>query len=329
MPDRSLMRAVRAEQAGGAEVMRVAEVEVPTPGPGEVLVRHSAIGLNFIDVYQRSGLYPMTWPSGLGLEAAGTVEAVGEAVSRFKVGDRIAYANGPPGAYAEAHVVAEGRAVAVPDDIPLETAAAVMLKGMTAEYLVRRTFHVKRGDTILVHAAAGGVGLILCQWAKAIGATVIGTTGSEAKAVLARAHGCDHVIIHGHEDVAERVRGITGGRGVPVVYDAVGAATFEASLASLARRGTLVLFGNASGPVPPFDPLRLSRGGSLYVTRPTLFDYVATTEELDDSAAALFAMIRSGAVKVEIGQTWPLDRIREAHEALEARRTTGSTLLIP
>jgi NADPH:quinone reductase len=327
MPD--MMRAVRADRAGGPDGLRVVEIEVPTPGPGQVLVRHVACGLNFIDVYQRIGLYPVTWPTGLGQEAAGTVVAVGDGVTRFRPGDRIAYANGPPGAYAEAHLVAEDRAVHVPDDIPLETAAAAMLKGMTAEYLVRRTFHVKQGDTILVHAAAGGVGLILCQWAKAIGATVIGTVGSEAKAELARTHGCDHVVLYDREDVAERVRSITGGRGVPVAYDSVGAATFESSLASLARRGTLVLFGNASGPVPPFDPLRLSRGGSLYVTRPTLSDYVATIEDLDASAAALFAVIRSGRVRIEIGQSWPLDQVREAHEALEARRTVGSTLLIP
>lgn len=327
MPD--MMRAVRVERAGGPDVLRVVQIEVPVPGPGQVLVRHAACGLNFIDVYHRTGLYPLTWPTGLGQEAAGTVEAVGDGVTRFRPGDRIAYANGPPGAYAELHVVAEDRAVPVPDDIPLETAAAVMLKGMTAEYLVRRTFHVKQGDTILVHAAAGGVGLILCQWAKAIGATVIGTVGSEAKADLARAHGCDHIILYDREEVAERVKAITGGRGVPVAYDSVGAATFESSLASLARQGTLVLFGNASGPVPPFDPLRLSRGGSLYVTRPTLVDYVATVEELDQSAAALFEVIRSGAVRIEIGQTWPLDQVREAHEALEARRTVGSTLLIP
>lgn len=327
MPD--MMRAVRAERAGGPDVLQLVEIEVPAPGPGQVLVRHAACGLNFIDVYQRTGLYPLSYPTGLGQEAAGTVEAVGDGVTRFRPGDRIAYANGPPGAYADAHVVAEDRAVRVPDHIPLETAAAVMLKGMTAEYLVRRTFHVKQGDTILVHAAAGGVGLILCQWARAIGATVIGTVGSEAKAELARAHGCDHVVLYDREDVAERVRSITGGRGVPVAYDSVGADTFESSLASLARRGTLVLFGNASGPVPPFDPLRLSRGGSLYVTRPTLVDYVATVEDLDQSAAALFEMIGSGRVRIEIGQTWPLDQVREAHEALEARRTVGSTLLIP
>ncbi|RZJ05732.1 MAG: quinone oxidoreductase [Brevundimonas sp.] len=323
------MRAVRATRAGGPEVLELADVEVPTPGPGQVLVRHAAMGLNFIDVYQRTGLYPLTYPIGLGLEAAGTVEAVGEGVTRFKIGDRIAYANGPPGAYAEAHVVAADRAVHVPDDVPLETAAGVMLKGMTAEYLVRRTFHVKRGDTILLHAAAGGVGLILCQWAKALDATVIGTVGSEAKAELARAHGCDHIIFYDREDVAERVKTLTGGEGVAVVYDSVGASTFEASLASLKRRGTLVLFGNASGPVPPFDPLKLSRGGSLYVTRPTLFDYVATVEELDASAAALFGMIGSGKIRIEIGQTWPLAQIQEAHQALEARQTTGTTIILP
>lgn len=323
------MCAVRIDRAGGPEVLELVDTPVPSPGPGQVLVRHAAMGLNFIDVYQRTGLYPLSYPTGLGLEGAGVVEAVGDGVARFRIGERIAYANGPPGAYAEAHVVAEDRAVHVPHDIPLETAAAVMLKGMTAEYLVRRTFHVKPGDVILVHAAAGGVGQILCQWAKAIGATVIGTAGSEAKAELARSRGCDHVILYDREDVADRVKAITSGKGVAVAYDSVGKSTFEASLASLSRRGTLVLFGNASGPVPPFDPLRLSRGGSLYVTRPTLFDYVATVEELDASAAALFEVIRSGAMKIDIGQTFPLTKIREAHETLEARKTTGSTIIIP
>lgn len=325
----STQSAVRFDYAGGPEVLKLAEVPVPSPGPGEILVRNAAVGLNFIDVYQRSGLYALPLPSGLGKESAGVVEAIGEGVARFKIGDRVATATAPVGAYAQFHVMPEDAAVAVPDDISLETAAAVMLKGMTAEYLVRRTFHVKQGDVILVHAAAGGVGLILCQWAKALGAIVIGTVGSEAKAALARDHGCDHVILYDREDVAERVKAITEGRGVKVAYDSVGAATFESSLASLARRGTLVLFGNASGPVPPFDPLRLSRGGSLYVTRPTLFDYVATVEELDASAAALFEVIRSGAVKIQIGQTFPLERVRDAHEALEGRKTTGSTLLIP
>lgn len=321
--------AVRIERHGDAEVLELVEVSVGSPGPGEILVRHAAVGLNFIDIYHRTGLYPLSLPSGLGKEAAGTVEAVGDGVTRFQVGDRVATATAPLGAYRQFHVWPETAAVAVPDDISLETAAAVMLKGMTAEFLVRRAFHVKQGDEILLHAAAGGVGLILGQWAKSLGATVIGTVGSEAKAELARTHGADYVILYDSEDVAARVKAITEGRGVVVAYDSVGQATFESSLASLAKRGMLVLFGNASGPVPPFDPLRLARGGSLYVTRPTLFDYVATVEELDASAAALFAVIRSGAVKVEIGQTFPLANVRDAHEALAGRRTTGSTLLIP
>lgn len=321
--------AVRFDRHGGPEVLEATEVPVPSPGPGEILIRHAAVGLNFIDVYQRAGLYPLPLPSGLGKEAAGTVEAAGDGVTRFKVGDRVATASAPVGAYSQFHVLPEAAAVAVPGDISLEIAAAVMLKGMTAEYLIRRTFHVKQGDEILLHAAAGGVGLILGQWAKSLGARVIGTVGSEAKAALARTHGSDEVILYDREDVAARVKDLTDGRGVAVAYDSVGQATFESSLASLKRRGTLVLFGNASGPVPPFDPLRLSRGGSLYVTRPTLFDYVATVEELDASATALFEVIRSGAVKVDIGQTFPLADVRQAHEALEGRRTTGSTLLIP
>ncbi|WP_029417530.1 quinone oxidoreductase family protein [Brevundimonas bacteroides] len=323
------MRAVRLDRAGGPEVLEIATVPVPEPGPGQVRIRHHAIGLNFIDIYQRDGLYPLTYPTGLGLEAAGVVEAVGEGVTRFAVGDRIAYANGPPGAYAEAHVVHQDRAVRLPGDIAFETAAAAMLKGMTAEYLVQRVFHVKQGDAILVHAAAGGVGLILCQWAQSLGATVIGTVGSEAKAELARSHGCDHVILYDREDVAAQVREITAGEGVAVAYDSVGAATLEASLSSLHRRGMFVTYGNASGPVPPLEPLRLSRGGSLFMTRPTLFDYVATPEELDASAQALFAVIRSGQVKIEIGQTFALDQVRQAHEALAGRKTVGSTLLAP
>jgi len=325
----SIQSAVRFDHHGGAEVLELVEVPVPSPGPGEILVRNVAIGLNFIDIYQRTGLYPLPLPSGLGKESAGVVEAVGEGVTRFKVGDRVATATAPVGAYSQFHLMPETAAVTVPDDISLEVAAAVMLKGMTSEFLINRAFHVKQGDEILLHAAAGGVGLILGQWAKSLGATVIGTVGSEAKAELAKAHGSDHVILYDREDVAARVREITEGRGVAVAYDSVGQSTFESSLASLKRRGTLVLFGNASGPVPPFDPLRLSRGGSLYVTRPTLFDYVATVEELDASAAALFTVIRSGAVKVEIGQTFPLAEVRQAHEALAGRKTTGSTLLIP
>ncbi|OYX69712.1 MAG: quinone oxidoreductase [Caulobacter sp. 32-67-35] len=269
----------------------------------------------------------MKMPAVLGLEAAGIVEALGEGVTRFVAGDRVAY-NGSLGAYAEAAVVPAERAVKVPDSVSLDVAAAVLLKGMTAEFLVRRCFHVKPGDIVLVHAAAGGVGSILVQWCKTLGATVIATVGSVAKAAIARELGADHVILYGHEDVAARVAEITAGKGVAVVYDGVGKDTFEASLKSLARRGVLATFGNASGPVPPFSPLELS-GKSLFVTRPRLFDYIVTTEELDESAQALFAVLASGAVKIDIGQTFPLSEARAAHEALEGRRTTGATLLLP
>jgi len=303
------------------------DLPLPAPGPGQIRVRHVAVGLNFIDTYHRSGLYPMRMPAVLGLEAAGVVDAVGDGVTRFSPGDRVAY-NGSPGAYAEAAVVPADRAVRVPDAVSLETAAAVLLKGMTAEFLVRRCFHVKPGDQVLIHAAAGGVGQLLVQWCKALGATVLATVGSADKAAIALRLGADHVILYGTEDVAVRVAELTGGKGVAVVYDGVGKDTFEASLKSLGRRGVLATFGNASGPVPPFAPLELS-GRSLYVTRPRLFDYIATTEELDESAEALFAVLATGAVKVEIGQTFPLREARAAHEALEGRRTTGATLLMP
>ncbi|MBO9557201.1 MAG: quinone oxidoreductase [Caulobacter sp.] len=321
------MLAIQAVRIGGPEVLEAVDLPIPSPGPGQILVRHQAVGLNFIDTYHRGGLYPMKMPAVLGLEAAGVVEVVGEGVARFKAGDRVAY-NGTLGAYAEAAVVPADRAVKVPDGVSLETAAAVLLKGMTAEFLVRRCHKVEPGQTVLVHAAAGGVGSLLVQWAKALGATVIATVGSQAKAAIARDLGADHVILYGEEDVAARVAEITGGRGVAVAYDGVGKDTFEASFKSLGRRGVLATFGNASGPVPPFAPLELS-GKSLYVTRPRLFDYIATTQELDDSAAALFAVLGSGAVKIEIGQTFPLAEARAAHEALEGRRTTGATLLIP
>jgi len=321
------MLAIQFSRTGGPEVLEAVEVEVPSPAAGQILVRHAAVGLNYIDTYHRSGLYPLKLPSGIGLEAAGTVEAVGDGVTRFKVGDRVAY-NGTMGAYAEAAVAPADRAVKVPEGVSLETAAAVMLKGMTAEFLVRRCFHVKHGDAVLVHAAAGGVGQILVQWCKSLGATVIATVGSEAKAAIVRDLGADHVIDYSHEDVAAKVAELTGGKGVAVVYDGVGKDTWTASLKSLARRGVMVTFGNASGPVPPFAPLELS-GKSLFVTRPRLFDYIATTEELDESAEALFAVIGSGAVKIDIGQTFPLAEARAAHEALEGRRTTGATLLIP
>jgi NADPH2:quinone reductase len=323
------MLAIQAERAGGPEVLTVVDRPEPKPGPGQILIRHEAVGLNFIDTYQRSGLYPIPFPSILGLEGAGLVEAVGEGVTRFRPGDRAGYASGPLGAYSEAHLVPASRAVKLPDGMDCRTAAAVMLKGMTAEFLVRRCFPVTSGDAVLIHAAAGGVGLILAQWARSIGARVIGTAGSEAKAEMALAHGCETVILYDREDVAARVKALTDGAGVRVVYDGVGAATFEGSLASLGRRGMLVSYGNASGPAPAVEPLRLSRGGSLFLTRPTLFDYVDTTEDLDDSAAALFAVIGSGAVKVAIGGEYPLAEARAAHEAIEARGTTGSTLLIP
>ena len=321
------MLAIQATRAGGPEVLEVIDLPVPSPAPGQILVRHQAVGLNFIDTYHRGGLYPMKMPAVLGLEAAGVVEALGEGVTRFLVGDRVAY-NGTLGAYAEAAVVPADRAVKVPDAVSLETAAAVLLKGMTAEFLVRRCHRVKPGQIVLVHAAAGGVGSILVQWAKALGATVIATVGSEAKAALARGHGADHVILYDHEDVAAQVMEITDGHGVAVVYDGVGKDTFAASLKSLGRRGTLVTFGNASGPVPPFPPLELGVK-SLFLTRPRLFDYIFTTAELDESATALFAALESGAVRIEVGQRFALADARAAHEALEGRRTTGATLLIP
>jgi NADPH2:quinone reductase len=301
----------------------------PEPGPGQIRIRHGAIGLNYIDTYQRSGLYPLALPAVLGMEAAGTVEAVGEGVTRFHVGDRAGYANGSSGAYAEAAIIAEGRAVKLPGHISDETAAAVMLKGLTVEMLVQRCYSLKQGQTALVHAAAGGVGGMLVQWAKAIGATVIGTAGSETKLALALSHGADHVLPTDDPAWPDKVRGLTGGRGVDVVYDGVGKATADGSLKSLAKRGWLILYGGASGPAPPIDPLALMRGGSLFLTRPSLFDYTADTLELDAAARDLFGMLASGAVKPEIGQRFALKDAAEAHRALEARATTGSTLLIP
>jgi NADPH2:quinone reductase len=314
------MKAIQISKAGGPDVMELVEVETPTPGPGEILIRHEAIGLNFIEIYQRSGLYPMPMPTGLGQEAAGVVEAVGEGVTRFAVGDRAGYCTGPSGSYAEASVLKAARAVRLPDAISSKVAAASMLRGMTAEYLIRRAWPVKAGDTVLIHAAAGGLGIILTQWAKVLGLRVIGTVGSEEKAKVARGFGADEIIFYDHEDVAARV---------PVVYDGVGKKTFEGSLASLRRRGCLIAFGNASGPADPLQIGRLSRMGSLYVTRPTLNDYVAATEELDDSAEALFGLIAAGKITVEIGSERPLAEVRQAHEDMEARRTVGANILIP
>ncbi|RAK67358.1 quinone oxidoreductase family protein [Phenylobacterium kunshanense] len=322
------MRAVRFEKTGGPEVLELVDVDLPEPKPGQVRVRHEAIGINFIDTYHRTGLYPVKLPCTPGGEAAGVVEALGEGVTRLKIGDRVAYSGGF-GAYAEANVVAADRTVRIPDGVDSRTAAASLLKGMTVEALLCRTYPVKAGETILVHAAAGGVGQIMVQWAKAIGAEVIATVGSEAKAAKARELGADHVILYREQDVAAEVRRITGGKGVPVAYDSVGKETFEGTLGSLARRGLFVTFGNASGPVPPFAPGRLAQGGSLYLTRPTLFDYIVTPEELTASAGALFGMIGSGKVKIEIGQTFALADARRAHEALEGRNTVGASLLIP
>jgi NADPH2:quinone reductase len=322
------MLAVRARQAGGPEVLEAVDVPIPTAGAGQILVRHEAVGLNYIDTYQRSGLYPIRFPAVLGMEAAGRVEAVGEGVDRFKVGDAVAYAGGA-GAYGEFNAVPAARAVALPAAVSTRIAAAALLKGMTVEYLLCRCFSVRAGQSILVHAAAGGVGTILIQWAKAIGAHVIGTVGSEEKAAVASSYGCDEVILYRREDVAERVRALTGGEGVPVVYDSVGKDTFEASLGALARRGTLVSFGNASGAVTAINPLVLMQRGSLFFTRPTLMDYTASREDLELSAGALFAMIESGKVKIDIGQTFPLKDARAAHEALESRATVGASLLIP
>ncbi|MDR3508988.1 MAG: quinone oxidoreductase [Caulobacteraceae bacterium] len=323
------MLAIQIQRTGGPEVLEAVDLPAPIPGPGQILIRHKAIGLNYIDTYHRTGLYPVKLPAVLGQEAAGLVEAVGEGVTRFKAGDRVAYGSGPMGAYSELHVVPADRAVKVPDGISLEIAAAIMLKGMTAEFLIRRCHPILSGEWILVHAAAGGVGSILTQWAHALGTRVIGTVGSAAKAKIAKAQGCEEVILYGEEDVAARVKEITHGKGASAVYDGVGAATFEASLNSLARRGILVSYGNASGPAPAVEPGRLARGGSLYLTRPTLFDYIATHAELESSASAVFEAVSSGSIKIEIGQTFALAEARKAHEALEGRATTGSTLLLP
>jgi len=322
------MRAIRFETTGGPEVLKLVEIDTPEPGPGQIRIRHEAIGVNFIETYQRTGLYPVKLPAIPGGEAAGVVDAVGDGVTRFKLGDRVATTN-VGGAYAEAGVVRADRAVAIPDGISTEVAAAMLLKGMTTEAFIRRTYAVKAGETVLVHAAVGGVGQIMTQWLKALGAEVIATVGSEEKAAKARALGADHVVLYREQDVAAEVKRITNGKGVPVAYDSVGKDTFEGTLGSLARRGLFVSFGNASGPVPPFPPARLAAGGSLYLTRPTLFDYVVTTEELDESAALVFGMVASGKIDIEIGQTFPLADARQCHEALEGRATVGASLLIP
>ena len=322
-------KAIRIHEYGGPEVLRWEEVEVGEPGPGQLRVRHAAVGLNYIDVYHRTGLYPLpSLPWTLGMEGAGRVEAVGEGVTEFKVGDRVAYASPPVGAYAEVRLMPADRVVALPDAIDDRTAAAMMLQGMTAQYLLRRTYRVQAGDTILLHAAAGGVGLIASQWAQHLGATVIGTVGSDEKADLARAHGCHHVIVYSRENFVERVREITGGQGVAAVYDSVGQATFMGSLDCLRRLGMMVSFGNASGPVPPFEPGILAAKGSLFLTRPSLMPYTAERADLLASAAELFDVVGGGAVKIEVRQTYPLAETAQAHRDLEARKTTGSTVLL-
>ena len=324
-----MVHAIRFHETGGPEVLRWETVEVGAPAPGQVRVRHEAVGLNFIDTYHRTGLYPLPLPSGIGLEGAGVVEAIGEGVSNVRVGDRVAYAGGPVGAYSEARCMPAAPLLRLPDAIDFRTGAAMMLQGLTSAYLLRKTYRVQAGDAVLIHAAAGGVGLIACQWAKALGATVIGTTSSEEKAALARAHGADHIIFYNREDVAKRVREITGGEGVAVVYDGVGKDTFMGSLDSLRTRGMMVSFGNASGPVAPFDPLLLSQKGSIFITRPTLMHHTAKREELEELGGELFAMVASGKVRIEVNQTYALRDAAQAHIDLEARRTTGSTILLP
>ena len=315
---------------GAPDVLRIDEREAPSPGEGEIRVRHTAIGVNFIDTYHRTGLYPLpALPSGIGLEAAGVVEACGPGVDSLSEGERVAYCGGPLGAYATSHVIKADRAIRLPDYVSDREAASVMLKGLTVQYLIRQIYRVGAEDTVLFHAAAGGVGLIAMQWLRGLGATVIGTAGSEAKAELARQHGCTHVILYREENIPARVRELTGGAGVPVVFDSVGKDTFEASLDCLARRGLFVSFGNASGPVSPFSPGILSAKGSLSLIRPTLFDFVSTREALDAAAADLFAVMKSGTVRPILNQTLPLREARRAHEMLESRKTTGSTLLLP
>jgi NADPH:quinone reductase len=324
-----MTKAFQFSQVGGPEVLQWVDVNVPPPAAGEVQVRHGAVGVNYIDTYHRSGLYPLPMPSGIGLEGAGVVESVGQGVTSLKPGDRIAYGSGGVGAYAELRNVAADRVVKLPASISDETAAGMMLKGMTARYLLKGTYVVKPGDTILMHAAAGGVGLILTQWAKAMGARVIGTVGSDAKAAAAKEAGCDVVINSSSEDVAKRVRAETGGKGVPVVYDGVGQATLMASLDSLQPRGLLVSFGNASGPVKNFDLGLLAARGSLYITRPTLFSYISTDAEFMATAEDVVEVVGSGKVKIALNQRYALKDAAQAHRDLEARKTTGTTVLLP
>ena len=324
-----MTKAVRIEKTGGPEVMQLVNLDLPKPGANEVRIRHTAIGLNYIDTYHRSGLYPVKLPSGLGQEAAGVVEELGQGVTSLKLGDRVAYGNGPIGAYAQTRNIQASSIVKIPDSISDETAAGMMLKGMTVRYLLRASYKVKAGETILLHAAAGGVGMIASQWAKALGATVIGTVGHESKMEIAKAHGCAHVINSSTENVVARVKEITGGKGVPVVYDGVGQATFMTSLDCLSPRGLLVSFGNASGPVVGVELGILASKGSLYVTRPTLGTYISNDADLAETTNDLFEIVQSGKVKIPVNQTYALSDVIQAHRDLEARKTTGTTVLIP
>ena len=323
-------KAIRIDRQGGPEELKIVEVDVGEPGPGEIRIRHKAVGLNFIDTYQRSGLYPFAMPLQLGMEASGIVEAVGEGVTHLKAGDRAAYASQPPGSYCEARVMPAKCVCKLPDAISFETGAAMMLKGLTAQYLLKKTLPaegLQAGDFILFHAAAGGVGLIACQWAKALGLQLIGTAGSDAKCKMALEHGAAFAINYSTENFSERVKEITGGKGVKVVYDSVGKDTFEGSLACLRPFGLLAIFGNGSGAVPPFNLGKLASGGSLYVTRPTLFTHIATREATQAAADDLFKVVESGAVKISIDQRYPLTEVAQAHRDLEARKTTGCTVL--
>jgi NADPH2:quinone reductase len=324
-----MAKAIRLSRTGGPEVLEYVDVEVGEPGPGEARVRQHAIGVNFIDVYFRTGLYPMPLPSGLGQEGAGVVEAVGDGVTHVKAGDRVVYAGRPNGAYSEVRTMPADILVRLPDEIASDTAAAMMLQGLTVQYLFNRTYKIKAGETILFHAAAGGVGLIACQWARALGVNLIGTVGSNEKGELAKAHGAAHVINYNTEDVVQRVLEITNGQKVPVVYDSVGKDTFTRSLDCLRPLGLMVSFGNSSGAVPPFSLGELASRGSLFITRPSLGAYASTREELESMAADLFQMVTSGKVKIEINQRYPLADAAQAHIALEARRTTGKTILLP
>lgn len=324
-----MTKAIIIEKTGGPEVLQWNDVVVGEPGEGQVRVRQTAIGLNYIDIYMRAGLYPVPLPSGLGLEAAGVIEAVGPGVNHFHVGDRVAYAGGPPGSYSETRVMPAAPLVKLPDNVSDQHAAAMLLKGMTVQFLIRRTYKVKAGETVLLHAAAGGVGLIACQWLKALGVTVIGTVSSEEKAALAKANGCTHTVIYTKEKFADRVRELTNGAGVPVVYDSVGKVTFDDSLSCLQPLGTMVSFGNTSGPVAPVNIGQLAAKGSLFVTRPILATYTAKPGDLQATASDLFDVMANGKVKAEVAQTFALKEAADAHRALEGGKTVGSTVLIP